>query len=1088
MEHLINTAYNYFHVKNYTGNYSLSSYSLEITPFTFIPHGLTDTGNNFSNKKLLWEFGDGTTSTSITASHYYRLPGTYTVTLNLIDKLGAGVIDSYKKIVTVTDYIPDTFVLTNTGSYGIYPSYKDNYFTIHRFNNAASYQEDKEYTFNLFASGCNAPLLNLEQYEKSAYDHLLPYTGFFTKTYNCVRGIDEYIPVDKVNTTNELLYFKLSGINLVKCLETDKGACFAGTSGRVDVYYTDDLISNIGNNTLIFVSIDGKHFTDYSNLLLDTPYQVIQQIPQTIFYTICASPYSSALDITSNGINTFDIDKNQFVDTKIPFVVKILDENNVDKKHKHVLIHDNTLSEANTVKIEVLSGAGYSVGGVNIYADFGTLTARSLSGGYFKGYLQFNQPCNDVYIKATISTSASAGEFYGWLAQPDSDSLHLIEIDSTTGLTTTNTTVSSYGLSGISSLATVVNSTILGNVWLTDADNDKIIKLTPAGLKTVELSLSAMTLSNNNVVSLLGNLSSAAPSHICIDSNEDVWVTLFDAVSTIKINALTNKVTAVAYPPLTNIALTATETYATLSGYAGDNSLTPSCVDTDIADNIWVSYSNPISSYLVKYDTNGTVLSTIPLTAGYSADSLLVDPSNNVWVIYKDCKTTATILSTFNDNILHINSATAAVTTIAISGSIGYITIDTNENIWISHNKLNLIGIDSTSFTLTTYQVPLTSNSTNYLSDIGAIGGTFNGKIYVGDDTNKTLYVVTPSAINPYEEAVLDTISDPNDMQMLLGYGDWTGLRYILKYDPTYSTVATTTSDTFTVYPLSGGYQFSKINEYVDFTDMYKSFIFQENILDKPILFDNFIGTIVGNKHSSPNTLGKRVNEKIANFVDNTYNAYTCNINNLASIYQEFGQELVQFDKFKFAYPSNIARLVDIFSIKQTKLWGSNNIFSENFDRRGTIDNDVFGINIGNKLDIYTTILTAGSASMPIVALEKFSNKYKLLNTDILSGNYTEYKNEALQTYALSTFSIRWGWNLVLPDAFTIDQIDETYSFYEYIHQPENSQLEGTIDWEHTTWSQTLSSKTDWKTIAENMLTCQLFKGLQLFTSATVID
>jgi len=112
MSDLIKTNYNYFYIKNYTGMFSTSSYSLPITPFTFIPTGITDIGNQYSNKKLLWDFGDNTTSKSVTATHSYSLPGTYTITLYLIDALGNGVVDSYKQTVDVYDIVPDNFVVT----------------------------------------------------------------------------------------------------------------------------------------------------------------------------------------------------------------------------------------------------------------------------------------------------------------------------------------------------------------------------------------------------------------------------------------------------------------------------------------------------------------------------------------------------------------------------------------------------------------------------------------------------------------------------------------------------------------------------------------------------------------------------------------------------------------------------------------------------------------------------------------------------------------------------------------------------------------------------------------------------------------
>ena len=73
------TKYLYFYVKDHTNTYTTTGYTLPITPFTFIP--VLDTGSNdiISTTRLLWNFGDGTTSRDITATHAYSIPGTYKI-------------------------------------------------------------------------------------------------------------------------------------------------------------------------------------------------------------------------------------------------------------------------------------------------------------------------------------------------------------------------------------------------------------------------------------------------------------------------------------------------------------------------------------------------------------------------------------------------------------------------------------------------------------------------------------------------------------------------------------------------------------------------------------------------------------------------------------------------------------------------------------------------------------------------------------------------------------------------------------------------------------------------------------------------
>lgn len=1092
MSDLIKTNFNYFYIKNFTGVYSTSSYSLPITPFTFLPTGVTDIGKQYSNKKFLWDFGDSTTSKSVTATHWYSLPGSYTVTLYLIDALGNGVIDSFKQTVDVYDYIPDNFVISTSGSWINESSHFDNYFTISRFNSWRNYDKFvvDGYNFNLYAENTNAPLLNVEEYENQTYSHLLPYAGFFQRYWNAYLNDYEKVPASKVTTTSVELYCKLSGSNIVNCVNTDIGSCFAGTSGTADVYFVDDFVSdNIAN---IFVSPDNINLSDYTlseggfnDTITKSKYQIIQQIPKNIFYKTTTQSGLTNISITSNGIPSFTIDSNQFVGTKIPFVVQLQDESGYPTKYLSILtlLSSGVTLSANNIEVNLISN-GNQVSATTVTADFGNLTASSLYGGYFKGYVECLTECNDAYLEVSlISDSSYDGILKVWALQPESKYVHNIQLDGYV-----DSLVNTQTLTGASAVAVISDETDNGYAWVVDADVDKIVKYDSGGGLLSSFSLSSMQLSSGGTVNLLGALSSAAPSYIALDGNNDVWITLFDAVSTIKINNLTGKIDAFAVPTLTNTFLSDISSYNALSGFAGDNSLTPSCVDTDTQNNIWVTYNNPISSYIIKYSTTGSVLSTIAVTPGYSADTIVVDKNDDGWVVYKNYLLGVSSLTAFNDNIHHIDNQTSVVTPVSVGGYIGDMTLDYSSNVWFTKNK-NAIGkLDISTFNVTMYALSSSlDNVTDYLSDLEGIGGIGVNNVLVIGNIDKRIYDFTPALTVGFAVSSVPDLTISSNENKLFASGDWTGVRWLVKYA---INTLVGTSNTFNINPATGKYSIGKINENVDFTEMYKSYIFQEALMDKPILFDDFIGTIVGNIDSGSNSLGKRVYEKIANFVDNTYNPQTCNIPALVGLYQQFGQNMTQFDQSKFAYPADMARLIDLFSIKQSKLWGARNVTAENYDKRGTVNSDTYGINLGDKLDFYTTILTAGSASTPIVAYEKFSEKYKLLNTDVLSGNYSEFKNVALQTYALSTYSNYWGWGLVLPSDYTLDELDKSYIFYDYIPTPVGNQVEGIINWEDTltTISENLSTQADWQGIMENMLTYQLFKGMKLFTSAVDVD
>ena len=69
-----------FDVLDWKNENVLSSYALEQTPLRFIPD-LED----FSYVRVLWDFGDGTISTSLSAEKYWENPGKYVVNFTLYD-------------------------------------------------------------------------------------------------------------------------------------------------------------------------------------------------------------------------------------------------------------------------------------------------------------------------------------------------------------------------------------------------------------------------------------------------------------------------------------------------------------------------------------------------------------------------------------------------------------------------------------------------------------------------------------------------------------------------------------------------------------------------------------------------------------------------------------------------------------------------------------------------------------------------------------------------------------------------------------------------------------------------------------------
>lgn len=292
-------------------------------------------------------------------------------------------------------------------------------------------------------------------------------------------------------------------------------------------------------------------------------------------------------------------------------------------------------------------------------------------------------------------------------------------------------------------------------------------------------------------------------------------------------------------------------------------------------------------------------------------------------------------------------------------------------------------------------------------------------------------------------------------------------------------------SSTFNIYPSSGQYQISKINEDFDFAGQMKQLRYQEFLQNYNVLFDDFFGSIFDNLSADPTSMGKLPYEKITNFVSNKHSIDKCDVDSLFSMSYELASDFKKFEKTNFNYPAKLKRYADIFSINHSRLWGAKNQWNLNFDTKFGADSTKYGINLGEKLDFYTTVLTATDGY--VVAYERYSNTFKLCNTyiNILS---TSLLNPSLSTYSLSSYNTNWGWNLVLGDVVSGGDILKYYDFYQYINTPDNTVLDNVINFNdpYNTINYTNSSYNDWVAdngIIDNVLSNILYTSINLLSS-----
>ena len=263
---------------------------------------------------------------------------------------------------------------------------------------------------------------------------------------------------------------------------------------------------------------------------------------------------------------------------------------------------------------------------------------------------------------------------------------------------------------------------------------------------------------------------------------------------------------------------------------------------------------------------------------------------------------------------------------------------------------------------------------------------------------------------------------------------------------------------TFSAYP-KDFYNFYKQNEDFDFEQNIKDMRFQEILLDKNIFFDDFVGTIFGNISSRYDILGKKLYEKVFNFVSNNADIDICDVKSLISLASLTDDNGIVFDRALAQEPEQVKRFIDTLSINYNKFRGSKNKFDENYDPKGTTTKEINGRNLGPEVSSLTYEVTAGN---DLVAYEKYSNTYLRLNTfqplSALSGLNTGGGAKNANTYMLSDYSTAvtnsslsggntWGWPLILPSTYDINTVNNFYEFYSLSAVTDNTIFSGLIDY-----------------------------------------
>jgi hypothetical protein len=257
----------------------------------------------------------------------------------------------------------------------------------------------------------------------------------------------------------------------------------------------------------------------------------------------------------------------------------------------------------------------------------------------------------------------------------------------------------------------------------------------------------------------------------------------------------------------------------------------------------------------------------------------------------------------------------------------------------------------------------------------------------------------------------------------------------------------------FNYYPRDLLFNVMKINENFDYVKTLKSYALMPSLIEQTQLFDNFFAYVGGSQESSPNSIGKKYYEKIANFTSNNADLDGANITQLYELFNEINY---QSKNYNVKFPADLQRWMDLLSINYSKLVGYNTGFNSNYKKSYNVDIQYSQTNLGQQLNNNSLI----NAGQNIVVYQFFDDLYYTVTPSTVACNTSSLNTfsaanlsciditfNGLSTYPLSCYQNNWGWGL--PVDINWNSINQQYYFY--LQKPtvitDYNKLDSYIDW-----------------------------------------
>lgn len=245
-----------FALKPFANNAVLTAYA-DFSPIYVTPD-FFNAEDSVSDNNYIIDFGDGTKSTELTASHIYKYPGSYNLTLVVTDS-GSNIFKSFdQKVIKVTNIIPDSIYLNYLSASDVeqyYSALSVNPIFVTRYNSKSMSQllSSNNFKVDLSVEGNRMPLIDEDRYNGNKNFHLIG-SSFFANT----RG-KEFKVINSVETNTTNLFAGISGSTIIIKSEQadDVASTFVGTSGFGTFYYYEDILDfdEASNVNSIFVDV-----------------------------------------------------------------------------------------------------------------------------------------------------------------------------------------------------------------------------------------------------------------------------------------------------------------------------------------------------------------------------------------------------------------------------------------------------------------------------------------------------------------------------------------------------------------------------------------------------------------------------------------------------------------------------------------------------------------------------------------------------------------------------------------------------------------------------------------------------------------